>query len=292
MAPPADQATADQPTADQPTADRAVSARTDPAAHPDPKASTAFTEPVPLTRPPVLLVLLLAVVLITAGSLATAFATVTTQVKADGMLIAGGSFFPVVAPATGQVTAVQVAIGDALEAGQQVGVIATADGQPMAITTAQAGTVAQLILITGTVIAAGTPVLQLVATGAPLTAVAFAPVDKAASITIGAAARMYPEGSTTNDTSYIQATVTGISSFVADPDQVAVALGSTALSAQYTSDGAVRELTITPVPDPADPTGMAWSPGSRSGAPVQSGMLVTVDVITGDAPLITLLTRR
>lgn len=258
----------------------------------DPKASTAFTEPVPLTRPPVLLGLLLAVVLITAGAVATAFATVTTQVKADGMLIAGGSFFPVVSPATGQITAVQVAIGDALTAGQQVGTMAADNGQSVPITSAQAGTVAQVIMVAGAVTTAGSAVLQLVATGASLTAIAFASADKAASITLGAPVRLYPEGSTTNDAAYIQANVTAIASFVADPQQVAVAVGSTALAAQYTSAGAVRELTITPVPDPADPTGMAWSTGSRSGAPVQSGMLVSADVITGDAPLITLLTGR
>lgn len=257
------------------------------------KANEAFTQPVPLTRPPLLLALGLAAVLLSLGFYAVASAKVTAQVDAVGVMLSGGFTLPVVAAETGQVASVSVKAGDQVSANQPVGELFVADGSTSPIITPLAGEVLQVEMLPGEVVSTGDPVMLLVDPNQPLVVTAFVPVDQAVGLRAGQPVRVTSPDASTNRPGYVPATLAGVQDLPASQQRLADVLDvnpSTASGA--TPSGPLREITVSFPNSPLTADQLQWEGTAPNPSPFGQGTVAKVEVITGEKSLLSVLGEK
>ncbi len=107
-----------------------------------------------------------------------------TSVAAPARVIAAPGALPVVAPADGVVSTIDVSPGDDVTAGQPIATIRTAAGEVL-VTAATDGTAWQLPVVPGTAVPAGEPLLTLLPDGSARQALVPVPEADAANIRTG-----------------------------------------------------------------------------------------------------------
>lgn len=253
-----------------------------------PTAREAFSEPVPLTRPPLLIALTLAAVLLSVGFYAVASAKVTTQIEATGVMLSGGFTSPVVAAEAGQVTGLSVKPGDQISPGQEVGQLFVGNAIVPTLSPL-AGQVIQLEARVGEVVSAGDPLLLLVDPNQPLVVTAPIPADQAVSLRAGQQVRVLPADSSSNDPGFVLGEVAGVQALpsgTSDAQREATANASgTSASTQPT-----RTLTVSFPNNPTSADQLQWQ-GTQPSSPLGQGSIVRVEVITGEQSVLSVLGR-
>lgn len=256
----------------------------------------AFTHPVPLTRPPMLLGLTLAIVLLSIGFYAVFTAQVTAQVDADGVMLSGGVTQPVVSPSTGQVSALSVSDGDQVAAGQQVASLFVSNDVVQPVITPVAGEVLQRVVRPGEVVDPGDPMMYLFEPSQPLVVTTLVPVADAVSIKAGQAARVLGVNASSNSPGYVAATVAGVAPIAVDSTNGRFLLdGGTQNDAQgspSTGTDAQREVTITFPGNPTSVDQLQWEGTAPAESPFAQGAVVKVEIITGEKSVVSLLRNR
>lgn len=234
-----------------------------------------FGEPVPLTRPPIMIGLSTLIVLLTVCLAVLGLVPVTTQTSAPGIAISGGRFLPIVANEPGQILSIDVKAGDKVSVGQPIATLDISDtSPPIELRSPWDGTVAEAKATRGSVVEAQTEIALVVESAKPLEVIGFFGVDDAATISIGDVARIYTSGSSQNDSTYIPGTVSGIEQSVDSPNAITAITGGSEIGREVKDQGAVQVVSI--------------SPESPEGEPLASGQTLTVDVITGEERLFSL----
>lgn len=249
----------------------------------------AFTEPVPLTRPPLLLGITLAVILLTVGVYAVATAKVTTQIEATGVMLSGGFTTPVVATQAGQVTALNVKAGDQLTAGQEVAQLFVGSAV-VPVVTPLAGEVLQTEARVGEVVDVGEPLFLLVDPAQPLVVSAPVPADDALQLRSGQQVRVLAADASTNDPAFVLGQVAGVqalpSGAARDTRQNASGQGDSTAPTQPT-----REVTVTFANNPTSADQLQWEGTAPNPSPFGEGAIVRLEVITGEQSVLSVLNR-
>ena len=257
------------------------------------KANEAFTQPVPLTRPPLLLALGLAAVLLSLGFYAVASAKVTAQVQANGVMLSGGFTLPVVAAASGQVASIGVQVGDQVSANQPVGELFVPGGLTSPIITPLAGEVLQVEALPGEVVSAGDPVMLLVDPTEPLVVTAFVPADQAVGIRSGQPVRVLSPDASSNEPGYVPATVAGVQDLPASQQRLADVLDvNPSTASDATSSGPLREITVSFPNSPLTADQLQWEGTAPNPSPFGQGSVAKVEVITGEKSLLSVLGEK
>ncbi len=234
-----------------------------------------FGEPVPLTRPPIMIGLSTLIVLLTVCLAVLGLVPVTTQTSAPGIAISGGRFLPIVANEPGQILSIDVKAGDKVSVGQPIATLDISDtSPPIELRSQWDGTVAEVKATRGSVVEAQTEIALVVESAKPLEVIGFFGVDDAATVSVGDVARIYTSGSSQNDSTYIPGTVSGIEQSVDSPNAITAITGGSEIGREVKDQGAVQVVRI--------------SPESPEGEPLASGQTLTVDVITGEERLFSL----
>lgn len=249
----------------------------------------AFSEPVPLTRPPLLIALTFAVVLLTVGFYAVATAKVTTQVEGTGVMLSGGFTTPVVATQGGQVTSVSVAQGDPITPGQQVAELFVGDALAP-VPTPLGGQVLQIETRVGEVVTAGDPLMLVVDPGQPLVVTAPVPADEALRLRTGMDVRVLPVDSKSNDPGYVPGVVAGISAL--PQDSIGTRQGpSSNPSDATTTDQPTRLVTVSFPNNPTSADQLQWEGTAPTPTPFGQGAVAKIEVITGEQSVLSVLNR-
>ena len=271
----------------------ATNAETDAKANTSPKANEAFTQPVPLTRPPLLLALGLAAVLLSVGFYAVVSAKVTAQVDANGVMLSGGYTLPVVAAGNGQVASISVQAGDQVSANQVVAELFVPGGVTTPVITPLAGEVLQVEVLPGEVVASGDPVMLLVDPTEPLVVTAFVPADQAVGLRAGLPVRVLSPDASSNKPGYVPATLAGVQDLPASQQRLADVLGVNAsAAAAQSTNGPLREITVAFPNAPLTPDQLQWEGTAPDPSPFGQGSVAKVEVITGEKSVMTVLGQK
>lgn len=253
-----------------------------------PKASEpAFSRPLPLTRPPVIIGLLLAIVLFGVGIWVAATTDIKARVEGNGMVISGGSFIPIVTGVEGQIVGNPLPAGTAVVQGQQVAEVAQANGARTPVLAPADGTLLAVLAVAGEVVTPGQPIGQMANTAAPLQVTAFYSIADAAKIRVGMPAQVSTADSNVNSSSSTDATVSSIASYVATDGVISTLVGGDALVDYVTRDGPVVVVSLAFPGSPTDPKDLQWS-GQRP-PNFGNGSVVTTAVVTGEQTVLSLV---
>lgn len=254
-----------------------------------PVKNQPFTEPVPLTRPPLLIALTLAVALLSIGFYAVATAKVTTQIDGTGVMLSGGFASPVVATQAGQVTSVAVAPGDQVTTGQEVGQLFVGNAIVPAVSPLS-GQVLQLEARVGEVVEAGEPLLLIIDPNQPLVVTVPIPADQAMSLRTGQQVRVLPANASNNDPGFVIGEVAGVQALPSGTTRERQD-SATDSSSPTPSTQPTRELTVTFADNPTSADQLQWQGTQPDPSPFGQGAIVRVEVITGEQSVLSVLSR-
>ena len=250
-------------------------------------SGSPFDVPVSLTRPPVMVSLVLVVLVLAVGLYAAFSSTVTTTADGTGVLLNGGTSIAVAAPAVGQLANVSVGAGDVVAAQQPIAQINGLQGGSTQVVAPSAGTVVQMVARAGSAVKPGDVVAQLVDTQQPLLVSGFVPESEMSGVQVGALAQVYPLAASTSP-GYLAGTVTFVDGLVASDALIGSVLGSEQLGQLATVEGPVRLIQVGLDQPVTDPASLQWT-GTAPASPLSSGSPVRIEVVTGQESVASLL---
>lgn len=221
--------------------------------------------PVRLARPQGLLVLAVTVVVMAASCVWAVTGSVSSTLKASGILTYGQGSYVLQTPVTGQVTGLYVQEGQRVAKSAPLLKIRTQQGNSV-VRAIDAGRVTALVARVGSVVTTGTDVATLEKTASakdPLLAMLYVPATGAANIPAGAdvdltvpAAQKY---------GVLRGEVKAVGRAAQTRRQVTDFLGDSELAGQFTKGGARVPVLVKLTTSPSSKSGYAWS--SAGGPP-------------------------
>ncbi|MDQ8703814.1 HlyD family efflux transporter periplasmic adaptor subunit [Streptomyces sp. LHD-70] len=216
--------------------------------------------PVRYARPQGLLVLAVTLVVMAAASVWAVTGSVTSTLRAPGILTYGQGSYVLQSPVTGQVTRVLAEEGDRLAAGDPVLNVRTQQGDKV-VRAIAAGRVSALVARIGTVVTTGADVatLERVArTGDPLVAMLYVPADSAATVPVGAAVDLTVQSVPTEEYGTLRGRVKAIGRATQSRQRITGFLGDKELAGQFTRSGPPVAVLVQ-LEKSGTKSGLAWS---------------------------------
>jgi multidrug efflux pump subunit AcrA (membrane-fusion protein) len=223
--------------------------------------------PARLARPQGLLALAVTVVVMAAAAVWAVTGSVSSTVKAPGILTHGQGSYVLQTPVTGQVMGLYAKEGQRLAADAPLLKVRTAQGDST-VRAVEAGRVTHLLAQVGSVVTTGADVATLEKSGAaqdPLLAMLFVPADTAATVPVGAHVDLTVQSASSQKYGFLRGTVRAVGRGAQTQRQIAAFLGDKDLAAQFTRSGPPVAVLVKLTVSHSTPSGYAWT--SASGPP-------------------------
>jgi hypothetical protein len=210
--------------------------------------------------------------------------TVTTTISGVGFVLPEGGLSGSAATEEGTIAHVDVAVGTRLAPGGQVAVITTPDGREIPVTSAEAGTVAEILHLPGDFVPPG-DVVAIVRPDKPPAVEAFLPQRDAKDASQGDPVWIAPSSASPSQYGYALGTIVRLGQFPIPPDALLNLLESPLAVQQVTSQGpVVHALVEFERADTA--SGVAWTASDGPPGPLDLGTPTDVQVVIGQrAPI-------
>ncbi|MFH8570106.1 HlyD family efflux transporter periplasmic adaptor subunit [Streptomyces sp. NPDC017993] len=223
--------------------------------------------PVRFARPQGLLVLIVTVAVMIAASVWAVTGTVSSTVKAPGILTHGQGSYILQSPVAGQVTAVLAQEGKRVPANTPVLKVRTAQGTTV-VRTIAAGRLTTMVATIGSVVTTGADVAAVERVrGAddPLTATLYVPADSGATVPVGASVDLTVQSVPTQQYGVLRGRVKAVGRTAQTRQQITGSLGSSQLGEQFSRQGQPVAVLVELERAPGNKSGYAWS--SSDGPP-------------------------
>ncbi|MEU6841954.1 HlyD family efflux transporter periplasmic adaptor subunit [Streptomyces sp. NPDC046716] len=215
--------------------------------------------PVRLARPQGLLALAVTVVVMAAASVWAVTGSVSSTLRASGILTYGQGSYVLQTPVTGQVTGVYVKEGQRVAADTVLFKIRTEQGN-RAVRAIDAGRVTALVARIGSVVRTGADVATVEKTDSardPLVAMVYVPATGAANIPAGASVDLTVPAA--QSYGVLRGTVKAVGRAPQTRRQVADFLGDSELAGQFTKGGTRVPVLVQLTKSASTKSGYAWS---------------------------------
>ena len=206
---------------------------------------------------------------------------VTSRIAGQGVLLAG-DLNPVVTTEAGQVTEIEVAAGDVVQAGQVVARLAAAGATNSAsrdVVSAYAGRVLAVAAATGDWVERGAVLLTLENIGQPWEAVVYVPLSEAKNVQPGMEVWLSPSTAPQELYGYLLGQVNTIAPLPVSAPALTRQLGNAALAQTFLQQGALIEVRVALKPDARAVTGYQWSSRGGPPTPLVTGTPCTAAII-------------
>ncbi|WP_328330724.1 MULTISPECIES: HlyD family efflux transporter periplasmic adaptor subunit [unclassified Streptomyces] len=223
--------------------------------------------PVRLARPQGLLALVVTVVVMAAASVWAVTGSVSSTLRAPGILTHAQGSYVLQSPVTGQVTGVLAREGQRLPAGAPVLKVRTAQGDRL-VRAIDAGRVTTLSAGIGTVVTTGADVATVEKTrsaGDPLLAMVYVPADSAGTVPVGADVDLTVQSAPSQQYGMLRGRVQAVGHGAQTQQQIAGFLGDKQLAGEFAKGGPTVAVLVKLVKSSATKSGYAWS--SAGGPP-------------------------
>ncbi|MFJ5290005.1 HlyD family efflux transporter periplasmic adaptor subunit [Streptomyces sp. NPDC088348] len=223
--------------------------------------------PVRLARPQGLLALVVTVVVMAAAAVWAVTGSVSSTLRAPGILTYAQGSYVLQSPVTGQVTGVLAKEGQRLAAGAPVLKVRTARGDRL-VRAIDAGRVTTLVAGIGAVVTTGADVATVEKTRStrdPLLALVYVPADSAGTVPVGADVDLTVQSAPALQYGLLRGRVKAVGRGAQTRQQTAGLLGDKELAAQFTKGGPKVAVLVKLVASSAAKSGYAWS--SSNGPP-------------------------
>ncbi|GGS13907.1 hypothetical protein GCM10010252_61700 [Streptomyces aureoverticillatus] len=217
--------------------------------------------PVRYARPQGLLALAVTVVVMAAASVWAVTGSVSSTLRAPGILTYGQGSYVLQSPVTGQVTHVLAKEGKRLAAGAPVLKVRTDHGDKV-VRAVAAGRVTALVARIGAVVTTGADVATLervAGTDDPLLAMLYVPADSAATVSVGASVDLAVQSVPTKEYGKLRGRVKAIGRAAQSTQKVTGFLGDKELARQFTKDRAPVAVLVRLERSSRTKSGYAWS---------------------------------
>jgi multidrug efflux pump subunit AcrA (membrane-fusion protein) len=210
--------------------------------------------------------------------------SVPTTVMGDGILITGGVVNRIVAPVAGEVSEINVAVGDTLTEGQKVAQVA---GVP--VTSPYRGRVLQILADKGSYLGVGDLLFTLEPASSTMQVVVYVPLTEAKVIKPGMKAQVSPSTVKREEYGFMLGTVRTVAEFPSTAQSIEATLVNDELVKTFTQISAPVEIRIDLQPDPNTISGYRWS--SPGGPPLKlsNGTLLSASIVVEEQRPITLI---
>ncbi|MBC8078502.1 MAG: NHLP bacteriocin system secretion protein [Chloroflexales bacterium] len=224
--------------------------------------------------------LIAAIVWGVAGSIAT---TVTGQ----GILLRGGRVYGVIAPVSGEVSALFVKVGDTVAEGQLVAIVAPPNSLNSAdvtrVTSAYSGRVIELRAERGSIVQPSDALLSLEASDLPLEVIVYLPPADSANVRPGMDVQVLPANVAREEYGFLRGQVTSVAAFPSTARGMALTIAHDELVDQFMVDGPPVEVRVALTPD-STPSGYRWSYAAGPPFEIRSGVLCRAAITLGEQP--------
>jgi len=211
------------------------------------------------------------------------FGTVSTRITAQGILLNSGGLRGVLSPNTGEVTEIQVALGDVISRGQVVANlfqgVSAAGEQISYVSSTHSGRVVELLVDEGDYVSQGSRILSVEPLDARLEAVLYAPLADGKKVHATMDVEIALSTVRPEEYGYLLGRVKAVSEFPMTQQGMVRVLGAAELAQQFTQTGQPYEITVELLADVDSPTGYMWSsrgPDIR----VESGTSCSARIVT------------
>lgn len=250
-----------------------------------------------IVRPSWWLLLIAAALAICAALWASVLIDVPVRVHGRGMLLGEPGPRRIAAAQDGQLTALLVAAGDQVRAGQPLAVMNVnargpqPDSESRVVSPAD-GTVAEILADPGEMLGRGAPLMTLVPKAsetAPLSATFYLSPAEGKRVRPGMTVRIYPDSIRQGEYGGILARVTRAGTISSSVEAIARALGSQQFAAALAGSGAAIRVDATLDRDPATPTGYRWTSPRGPAGKLTMGTSFAADIVVETRPMLGLL---
>jgi hypothetical protein len=212
------------------------------------------------------------------------FATISTSVAGQGMILKAGGIKNVISTVAGQITNINVKTGDVIKKGQTIAILFRWDTDSQAVNqiyhviSPYAGRVIEMKAESGAFIQSGAPIASIEPLNSTLEAVLFVSSTDGKKVQTGMDVQIAPSSIKPEEYGYILGTVTSISSFPVTREEVQMVLGSKDLADKFFETGPPHEIHITLIADSNTPSGYKWS-SQGPDISVESGTFSSAKII-------------
>ncbi|MFF1695796.1 HlyD family efflux transporter periplasmic adaptor subunit [Streptomyces sp. NPDC058257] len=219
--------------------------------------------PVRYARPQGLLVLAVTVVVMIAASVWAVTGSISSTLRAPGILTHGQGSYVLQSPVTGQVTRVLAEEGKRVAAGAPVLKVRTDQGDKV-VRSIAAGRVTTLVARIGTVVTTGADVAtveRVSGSDDPLLAMLYVPADSAATVPVGASVDLTVQSVPTQEYGMLRGRVKAIGRAAQSEQKISGFLGDKELAGQFTKDGPPVGVLVELERSSSSKSGYQWSSG-------------------------------
>ncbi|MFD3576943.1 HlyD family efflux transporter periplasmic adaptor subunit [Streptomyces sp. NPDC058644] len=217
--------------------------------------------PVRYARPQGLLVLAVTLVVMAAASIWAVTGSISSTLKAPGILTHGQGSYVLQSPVTGQVTGVLAEEGKQLAAGAPVLKVRTDRGDKV-VRSIAAGRVTTLVARIGTVVTTGDDVATVERASGdddPLLAMIYVPADSAATVPVGASVDLTVQSVPAQEYGMLRGRVKAIGRAAQSEQKISGFLGDKELAEQFTKGGPPVGVLVRLENSSGTKSGYKWS---------------------------------
>lgn len=233
--------------------------------------------PVRYARPQGRLVLLVTVAVMIAGCVWAVTGSVTSKVRAPGILTHAQGSYILQSPVAGQVTQVLAKEGQSLRAGDPLLRIRTPRGD-RAVRAVASGRVTTLVSKIGSVVTTGADVAtveRIQRPGEPLIAMVYVPAGEASTVPVGSKVDLTLQSVPSQQFGVLRGKVQARGQAPQTKAQITSFLGDRQLSEQFSEEGKPVAVLVRLQRSPETKSGYLWS--SKEGPPYRIGSMTQAD---------------
>jgi len=209
--------------------------------------------------------------------------TIPETITANGIIVSPVSTNAVYASEMGEVTYIQVAAGDVLQAGDPVLTYCTERGEEKTVFSDQEGIVSAVMVDDGDVLLQGRELVRVSpATVGQQVAVCYVPLTMAGQLECGMRAYVYLNGVKNSQSGgHMDAKVINVDAYAASTESMSYVLGTNnELVNAFLQEGPVVAVTCELQVDEAIGSGYRWSSKKGAEISVNNGALATTTIVT------------
>jgi multidrug efflux pump subunit AcrA (membrane-fusion protein) len=213
------------------------------------------------------------------------FGTIPTELNGQAILVNDAGFTNIVTNQSGVVTSLNIKSGDTVKAGQLIGTLKTADGNSLDLTSAEAGTVEEVLSQPATHLEAGASLASLVKPGA-VKVEAFVSLADGKNLRPGMLAYLSPSTASSTEYGFLVGTITAVSDYPVTAQGLEALLKNDSLVKVMGSSGPVLRVDVSLNPDPTSNDGFKWSSSKGPTTPLSMGTLCSAQfILSQQAPI-------
>jgi biotin carboxyl carrier protein len=226
---------------------------------------------------------LAALIVVVAAAVAwSVFSSVPTLVSGPGYLLPyPEGLEPLASPASGTVSQLSVQTGSVVAAGQTVGAVRTVSGQSVPLVAPYAGRLTEVDSGRGGYAFAGQRIGLIEPSGEPLAVFGYIPVQKAHGLPPGLPVRVNFQAGIGTTYGYVEGTLASISRYAVSEAHLTWVLQNSAEAHSVAQLGPVDEVVVRLTPSSHTPSGWVWASGTGPPGQVPPGLSADVQFVLG-----------